>query len=438
MIISRPVDGKIRKMRTIVQGFLLGLFFISPWIKLPSGVPLIQLDIPGRKFHLMGNFYIPQEGLILFLFLLTMGLSLFFFTSLIGRVWCGWACPQTVYTDLFDFFGRLILGKKYGKKDASKPKVAIVHAIWIVVSFVACFHWIGYFASPYEMIEGLSSFDFKGQLYPYFLAAFTVAMYVDMGFVREQFCKYGCPYARFQTIMMDEHSYNITYDYKRGEPRRNKQTKIGDCTSCNMCLVVCPTGIDIREGLQIGCIACGKCADACTIQMAKENKKTLIDYFSLAQIDNNEKIKWVRPRTIIYGVLLTAVVSFSIYKLYTRIPLSVMITPDRTIEPAIIDGSQLRHIYKLKMYNISNDQQDLKLTAVTYDNRELVIRSEKEDNIVNLESAQIKDDRVIIELPLSEKDKGMRSIPVIFKVQDMKNPKIIVEKKIPLSLPLSK
>ena len=425
-------------MRTIVQGILLGLFLGAPWVNLPSGAPLIRLDIPGRKFHLLGNFYIPQEGLILFLFLLIMGLSLFFFTSLIGRVWCGWACPQTVYTDLFDFFGRLVLDKKYGKKDAPKPKVFIVHVVWIVISFIACFHWIGYFASPYEMISDILSFSFKGQIYHYFLLAFTVAMYVDMGFVREQFCKYGCPYARFQTIMMDEHSFNITYDFKRGEPRRQKTVKIGDCTACNMCLVVCPTGIDIREGLQVGCIACGKCADACNIQMAKENKKSLIDYYSLAQIETNEKIKWVRPRTLIYGVLLTLAVSFALFKLATRVPLSVMMIPERTIEPAIIDNTVLRHIFKLKMYNISNDKQNLKLSAVTYDNRELVIRSESPENLIDLDGSQIKDDRIIIELNLTENDKSMRSIPIVFTVQDEKDKSIHVEKKIPLSLPLRK
>ena len=440
MIISRPVTGKIRSKRTWVQLFLLGIFFISPWIVLPSGTPLIRLDIPARRFHFLGNFYIPQEGIILFLFLLTMGLSLFFFTSLIGRVWCGWACPQTIYTDFFDFVGRLVLGKKYGKADAPKIGIISVHAAWIFVSFLASFHWIAYFAGPYEMLKDTMNLNFAGETYPYFLGFFTVAMYLDMGFIREQFCKYACPYARFQTILMDEHSYNITYDYKRGEPRRNKKERIGDCVACNMCLVVCPTGIDIREGMQVGCIACGKCADACTITMAKENKPTLIDYFTLNQISSGEKkIKWVRSRTLVYGILLSIVVSSAFYKLATRIPLSVKTLADPTIEPSFIDENTLRQLYKVKIYNISYSTQNLKFTAFTEkDHRELLVRTGKDDNTYKIESGNVVDERIVLELPIISEEKSLRSVPVVIHIEDINNPEIHIEKKIPLSLPLAK
>ncbi len=440
MIISRPVSGKIRSYRTIVQIFLLGIFIVSPWIEMPSGTPFIRLDIPARRFHFLGNFYIPQEGIILFLFLLTMGLSLFFFTALIGRVWCGWACPQTIYTDVFDFFGRLVLGKKYGKADAPKAGIVAVHSVWIFVSLFASFHWIAYFAGPYKMIGDLLTFHIAGESYPYFLGFFTVAMYLDMGYVREQFCKYGCPYARFQTILMDEHSYNITYDYKRGEPRRNKKEKIGDCVSCNMCLVVCPTGIDIREGMQIGCIACGKCADACTITMAKENKKTLIDYFSLNQVaTQDKKIQWIRPRTLLYGTLLTIVVSTAVFKLVTRIPLSVKTLADPTIEPSYIDKDTLRQMYKIKLYNISYSTQNLQFKAFTEDgNRELVVRTGIEGNIYKVESGEVLDERIMLELNIKEDEKLLKSVPVVIQVVDTGNPSIHVEKKIPLSIPLTK
>lgn len=440
MIISRPMEGKIRNRRNLVMGFLLGLFFISPWIQLPGDKPLIRLDIPARKFHFFGNFYIPQEGILLFLFLLTMGLSLFFFTSLIGRVWCGWACPQTIYTDIFDYLGRLVLGKKYGKNDAPRVGKIAVHTVWVLFSLFASFHWISYFAGPYEMIGDLARLDFSGETYPYFLGFFTIAMYVDMAYVREQFCKYACPYARFQTILMDEHSFNITYDYKRGEPRRNKQSRIGDCVACNMCLVVCPTGIDIREGMQVGCIACGKCSDACTGIMAKESKKTLIDYFSLNQIAEGEKkIKWVRPRTLLYGTLLTLVLMTAGYKLITRIPLSIKTLADPTIEPMYVNDSTLRQLYKVKIYNISYDTQSLRFKAFTEkDNRELTLRTGKEDNTYNVNGGEVLDERIVLELDMKEEEKNLRSVPVVLQIQDMQNSHIYLEKKIPLRVPLEK
>jgi cytochrome c oxidase accessory protein FixG len=437
MVISRHITGIFRTRRYIVEGLLLALFFISPWINLPSGVPMIRLDIPGRKFHLFGEVYIPQEGIILMLFLLTMGLSLFFFTSLVGRVWCGWACPQTIYTDIFDFFGRLVLGKKYGKKDAPKWKVGVVHFLWILVSFVASFHWIAFFVSPYQMLEGFSKLQFAGEKYHYFIAFFTMAVYLDMGFVREQFCKYACPYARFQTILMDEHSYNVTYDYKRGEPRRNKTEKIGDCTACNMCLVVCPTGIDIREGLQVGCIACAKCVDACTVQMAKENKKSLIHYYSLNQIETGQKIKWIRPRVVVYGALLLLIVSLAIFKIATRVPLSMILIPDKSIEPTLMADGKLINYYKLKLQNISNYEQKLLIRALPPEGLSTNVLMGEVDSEIVLPPLSMKDLRVVFETTTITDDMKKKSpIQMDFVIQDKNEAKIRLEKKVPLSLPV--
>jgi len=439
MVISRPISGKFRTRRYIVESLLLALFTFSPWVVLPSGAPLIRLDIPKRMFHLFGQVYIPEEGFILLLFLLTMGLSLFFFTSLFGRLWCGWACPQTVYIDLFDLIGQWILGKKYGKKDAPKGRLYLLHFVWFLISAIASFHWIGYFVSPYEMIKELSSLSFTGRSYPYFWAFFTVAMYLDMAMIREQFCKYGCPYARFQTVLMDEHSYNVTYDYKRGEPRRNKKVKIGDCTACNMCLVVCPTGIDIRDGLQVGCIACAKCIDACTIQMAKEGKKSLIDYFSLNQIETGQKIKWIRPRVVVYGALLFFVVSLAIWKLTTRIPLSVMLVPDKTVEPSFLPDGTLRNFYKIKLQNISNDTQHLNISTILPSGLEGKILLGEENQTIELPPLSMKDQRIILETKNVNPDiRGKGLLKVDFILQDIKNTNIKLKKTVPLSLPLSK
>ncbi|MCE9500130.1 MAG: 4Fe-4S dicluster domain-containing protein, partial [Leptospira sp.] len=172
-------------------------------------------------------------------------------------------------------------------------------------------------------------------------------------------------YARFQTVMMDAHSINVTYDRNRGEPRRNGTEKIGDCIACNMCVVVCPTGIDIRDGVQIGCIACGKCVDACTKIMGKEKKKTLIGYLTENQVSAKTKeIKWIRPRTVVYGTLLSVVLVTAITLLSFRIPLYMSILPDRNVQPMSIPGNIVRNFYKMKVQNLSLQEQNLNIEVL--------------------------------------------------------------------------
>lgn len=437
MIISRPQSGTIRTRRNVVMSFLVLLFLSAPWVMLPSGTPLIRLDIPKRMFHLFGGLFIPQEGLILWFFLLTMGLSLFFFTSVIGRVWCGWGCPQTIYTDLFDRIGRLVLDSKYGKKDAPVAKKYLVYGIWLLISFIASFHWIGYFVSPYEMLDGYLKASTFGETYFYFTLFFTVAMFVDIGFIREQFCKFACPYARFQTILMDEHSWNVTYDFKRGEPRRDGKTKLGDCISCNMCVVVCPTGIDIRDGLQVGCIACGKCVDACTHIMAKEEKKTLIGYFSLNQIETRGKIKWFRPRTVIYAILLTCVLIGASYKLITRVPMSMTAASNKSMPPILIPDNKIRAFVALRIQNIAPKSKEFELKAFdTRHGKEILIRSGEENNRFELESGEIKSLSVVLETSsLTETELNEGFIPGAIVLQNLNEPDYKIEKVLSLTLP---
>ncbi|MEM7179950.1 MAG: cytochrome c oxidase accessory protein CcoG [Spirochaetota bacterium] len=436
MVISRHITGKVRNARYVVETILATIYFGIPWLHF-QGKPLMRLDIPNRQFHLLGNIYIPQEGIYLHLFLGVMGLSLFFFTALIGRVWCGWACPQTVFTDFFDLWGRLILGKKYGKKDAPKGRKLLLHFFWIVFSFIASFHFVAYFKDPVAMIGELASLQFVADSsYTYFLAFFTGLLYVDMTLVREQFCKYACPYARFQTVLMDEHSYNVTYDYKRGEPRRNKKVKIGDCTAYNMCLVVCPTGIDIRDGLNVGCIACGKCVDACTIQMNKENKKTLIGYNSLGKVETGKKIKWVRPRTLIYGSLWCMILVVAVVLLYNRVPLYIRAIPDRTIAPMLIPGEQIRNFYNLRIINISYEQQDLQLRLDKGDYKGNVkLRVGGKGSLVSVAKNSEEKIRIIVEADNVAKNRQQKTnYPIELIITDKNNTEIRKTAVLPLIL----
>lgn len=435
MVISRHITGVIRSRRYVVEAILGLIYIIIPWLSW-AGKPLMRLDIPERKFHLLGNIFIPQEGIFLHLFLLSAGLSLFFFTSLIGRVWCGWACPQTVFTDFFDVIGRLILGTKYGKKDANPILKAVLHLVWIAFSLFAAFHIVAYFNDPQEMFSRVIHFDFKEVSFPYFIAFFSAALYVDMTLVREQFCKYACPYARFQTVMMDADSYNVTYDYKRGEPRRNKKEKIGDCTACNMCLVVCPTGIDIRDGLNVGCIACGKCIDACTVQMGKESKKSLINYDSLNRVEKNQKIKWIRPRTVIYATLLTTVLTTAIILLSSRVPLYASVIPDRNLEPMIIPGQKVRNFYNLNLRNMSYEDRELKIEIAEMEKIKPIIHTGTDDSTVKVPANGSAQLRVFVESEnLSKKDKPSQTVQINMSIEDIHNSKFKISKTLPMRLP---
>ncbi|EIE00473.1 cytochrome c oxidase accessory protein CcoG [Leptospira licerasiae] len=439
MIISRPMQGKIRTARNYVQVFLVLLFFITPWIRW-DGFQVIRLDIPDRKFFLFGHIFIPQEGYFLHLFLISAGLSLFLFTTLIGRVWCGWACPQTIYTDIFDWIGRKIQDSKYGKKDANPALVILTHISWIIVSFAASFAWISYFIDPYKMIGYFQNPNLEFPTWSLFLGFFTFAMYADIAFIREQFCKYACPYARFQTVMMDNHSVNITYDYVRGEPRRKGTTKIGDCTACNMCLVVCPTGIDIREGANPWCIACGKCSDACTKQMAKENKKTLIGYWSENEIaEKGSPVRWIRPRTVVYGLFLILAISAIGILLSSRVPLYLSVLPDRNIQPMMVQNGVIRNFYEVQMQNLTSKDRTLKFEIENSDlqgERKILVGG-TEEATVELKGNSEERYRLFIELKIADQDAQKRSHDIKLKVIDIQDFEYSKSTTVPFLLPVS-
>lgn len=440
MIISREQSGKIKSLRNLAFSLLIPIYFGLPWLRW-EGNPLIRLDIPERKFYLLGNIFIPMEGYFLWLFLIGAGLSLFFFTSLVGRVWCGWACPQTVFTDVFDWIGRRIAGKKYGKKDCPTYKKVLVHMSWIIFAILGSLAWVSYFADPYIMLEEIASGTVfhKGNLWPYFTAFFTVTFYGDMAFVREQFCKYACPYARFQTVLMDNQSYNVTYDYFRGEPRRKGKEKIGDCIACNMCVVVCPTGIDIRDGVNVGCIACGKCVDACTSIMAKEDKASLIRYMAQDQVENRDsKIKWIRPRTLIYGFLLLGVLTSASYLLFNRVPLYLSILPDRNIQAMSIPVNRVRNFYNVKLQNISLEDQKLqvKIHRNDFSNEPILRVGADETQRILLPKNSMQDFRIIVESPeLTREDISKRNHSLTIRFTDPNNEKFYKEKVVPFTLP---
>jgi len=303
---SRPVRGSFRRLRWWSNAVLIAILFATPWIRI-DGEPLVLLDIPARKFHVFGLVIFPQELYFLWLIVAVLAVALFFFTALLGRLWCGWACPQTVFTDVYAAVARRIQNWKGFARPPHVPRWRLVatHVIWFVLAWIIGFHLVGYFRSPYDLLGGLFR---EGRLYPTTFAfhlGITVVTYLDFAVVRQAFCKYLCPYARFQGVLFDRDTLVIGYDTARGEPRGKRGTAAGDCVDCGLCVAVCPTAIDIRDGLQLECIACTQCIDACNGVMARLGRpKNLIGYRSLVSLEGLRPARLLRPRVVVYAAIM--------------------------------------------------------------------------------------------------------------------------------------
>ena len=273
MLAARGVRGRFRSLRYGADLVLLAILLGIPWIRL-GGESLVLLDLPARKFHVFGLVIVPQELYFLWLLIAGLALALFFFTALAGRLWCGWACPQTVFTDLYAIVARWIQGWR-GLRPPDHVawwRRVLTHVFWLAASLVVGFHLVAYFVAPYELwarITGPGAAGTAGG----FLVAATVLAYADFVIIKQTFCKTLCPYARFQSVLFDRDTLVIGYDQTRGEPRGKRGRAEGDCVDCGLCVRVCPTGIDIRDGLQLECITCTQCIDACNGVMAQLGRR---------------------------------------------------------------------------------------------------------------------------------------------------------------------
>jgi len=323
---ARPVEGTFRRLRWAANAVLVLILFAIPWIRI-GGEPLVLLDVPARKFHVFGLVIFPQELFYLWLIVAGLALALFFFTALLGRLWCGWACPQTVFTDLFAALERRILGWKGTRRPARVPvwRRVATHVAWIACSVVIGFHLVGYFRSPYQMLSGSFGPASLG-----FLAAASILAYLDFVWIRQTFCKWLCPYARFQGVLFDRDTLVIGYDVRRGEPRGKRGRAAGDCVDCGLCVAVCPTGIDIRHGLQLECIACTQCIDACNGVMSRLGReRNLIGYRSLVALEGLRPARLLRPRVVAYATLLVGfAVAFAVL-LGNRLPMELTVAHNR-------------------------------------------------------------------------------------------------------------
>lgn len=363
-IFVKNIWGKYQKRRWLVFAFFTIMFYTLPWMRW-DGHPLVLLDLPMRKFHIMGITLWPQDVYLLTLTLITAAISLFFSSALINRVWCGYLCPQTVFTSIFIEVERLVLGDSVkqeriskGPMNAQKIKLLMTrNLLWGGISFSAGFTFLSYFMPNTEIIERVLNGQMSGWSL-FFLLFISGFAFFDFGFFREQFCFVPCPYGRFQGALQDPNSLVITYDKERGE---STDTKKGDCIDCDLCHVVCPTGIDIRNGAQFECISCARCIDACAVVQTKQKKSPdLIKYASYNEM-NHKPSKIVRPRLIFYIVLITFFVSFIAYNLVTRKGFDFQSIRDRNSVYQVLGDGRVSNAYEIKISNMTNDNCDYTL-----------------------------------------------------------------------------
>ena len=381
-IYPRQVSGRFTRLRVIAVWVLLGLYYVLPWLTV-GGHQSVLFDLPARKFYIFGLTFWPQDFVYLALLLITAGLSLFFFTALAGRLWCGFACPQTVWTEVFIWIERWIEGDraKRIKLDAApwtREKILRKSAkqfVWIVFAAWTGFTFVGFF-TPIRELGGHVLTLSLGPWETFWAIFYSFATYGNAGFLREQVCKYMCPYARFQSAMFDKDTLIISYDAERGEPRGGRRKKVdkeeaglGDCINCTLCVQVCPTGIDIRDGLQYECIACAACIDVCDQVMDKMDYPRGLVRYTTEHSLKHKTGHVIRPRIIVYGTLLLLLISGILWGMTHRVPLRADLIRDRNALYRELPGNVVENVYTLKITNMDNSPHRFEMSVL---NNELV------------------------------------------------------------------
>ncbi|XOZ34051.1 cytochrome c oxidase accessory protein CcoG [Halomonadaceae bacterium KBTZ08] len=422
-IYVRSTTGFYQKLRTVTLWTLMGLYFAVGWIH-ANGRPLVHFDLPERQFHLLGATFWPQDFFILTLLLIIAAFGLFFVTTLFGRVWCGYTCPQTAWTFIFMWLEEKVEGSrnKRMKLDSKGtlsqwlPRKVIKHTLWLGVAFWTGVTFVGYFYPIRELVPDLATFDVSTGWAPFWIGFFSVATYLNAGWMREKVCLYVCPYARFQSVMFSPDTRTVTYDANRGEPRgpRRKNTDpaeagLGDCIDCNICVQVCPTGIDIRNGMQYECLDCGLCVDACNQVMDKMGyERGLIRYTTERELEGTPKRRF-QPRTLGYGIAMALLLGTMATLLMQRDTLSIEVTRGRGGLYQTGPNATIENSYTLKLSNRTNEKRDLSVQVAGPEGTYLLEPIELE--LAPLDSRELP---AVVRIPRNELE-GM-STPVRFEV----------------------
>lgn len=381
-IYPRSVSGVFARWRIVMVIVTQLIFYGLPWLQW-NGRQAVLFDLAARKFYIFGMVLWPQDVIYLAVLLVISAFALFLFTAMAGRLFCGYACPQTVYTEIFMWVERRIEGDRLARirldeQPWSLRKLRIKaskHLVWILIAWWTGSTFIGYFSPIRDLGMGLLTLSL-GPWQWFWMVFYAFATWGNAGFMREAVCKYMCPYARFQSVMVDDDTFVVTYDHVRGEPRGGRSRRIdhkeagmGDCVDCSLCVQVCPTGIDIRDGLQYMCIGCGACVDACDTVMDKMSYEPgLIRYTSGRAITDGMtqaqvRKRMLRPRVLAYSIILGLIVVGFVFSLATRTTLRVDVIRDRGTLGREVAGGIIENVYRLQMINTSESPVTLRLHA---------------------------------------------------------------------------
>jgi cytochrome c oxidase accessory protein FixG len=435
-IYPQAINGLYRNIKNKAAILLLALFFAAPWIRwarLHDGLDQgIMIDLANRKIYLFSIIIWPQEMYYITAILITAAVGLFFFTSLFGRLWCGYTCPHTVFVDLFrkvefwfqgDRNARIKLDLSPYHAEKILKKLA-THVCWILISFSFALGVISYFNDVPNLINSIIRFNLSSNV-ALWLLMLTCSTYLFAGFARERVCLYMCPYGRFQSVMVDNNTFTVMYNAWRGEPRKGgiiSETE-GDCINCNKCFLVCPMGIDIRNGMQMGCIGCGLCVDACNSVMDVIGKpRDLISYNNVTNFKKKVS-KIVNPfsiisvKTIIFGAALM-ISSFSIlYMLINKSDVEVSVTrADGPLVTRTFDG-RLRNAYTLLILNKKQDPESFSVSIDGLSNPELKLQGQKE-LIIRLDSEEEKSQKLFVEVDDKSFPSGDIPFYIVLENQD--------------------
>jgi cytochrome c oxidase accessory protein FixG len=366
-------SGRFARARTVIYSVLILFYVGAPWLNI-GGQPFLRFDIPARRYHIFGATFMATDLYLLALFLLIAAIGLFLFSALLGRLWCGWACPQTVYLEgIFRRIERWIEGTPLerrkldsGPHDAAyRAKKAISHAAYALISILLALSFAAYFVGPrvsFGMLTGAVAAHPAALVTALVLAAAT---YFNFAWFREQFCTFLCPYARFQSVMLDDHSLIVGYDPIRGEPRGmlrpNDPVARGDCIDCKRCVQVCPTGIDIRDGLQLECVSCTACIDACDTVMERIGRpRGLVRYDSLAGLARKPR-KIVRARVLLYSVVMLALLVAFVSHLAGREDVGMAVTRAAGIPYLVQEDGNVRNTFVIYINNVESHAETIRI-----------------------------------------------------------------------------
>jgi cytochrome c oxidase accessory protein FixG len=429
-IYAREVSGRFARLRIASVVLLLGVFYGLPWLQW-NGRQAVLFDLPARKFYIFGLTLFPQDFWLLTWLLVMAALSLFFFTALAGRLWCGFACPQTVWTEMFVWMERLTEGSrsqqmKLARAPWSVQKFARKSAkqvLWISFAAFTGMTFVGFFSPIDGLVGKIAAANLSGWE-AFWIIFYGFATYGNAGYLREQVCKYMCPYARFQSAMFDRNTLIISYDVARGEPRGARSRDVaarpagqGDCVDCTLCVQACPTGIDIRHGLQYECIACAACVDACDAVMTKVGSPTgLVRYATQAEIEG-EPTRVIRPRIVVYSVLLASLMAGFAYAVTHRMPVDLDVLRDRSSLYRELDDGRIENVFTVRIINKDQHAHTFRLAPVNLPHA--VIDAESPTQTVDAED--VKSVVVRVRIP-SAQGRGGQDFAI--SVQALDDPKL--------------